>query len=116
MSRLKAIFDECSWSNKVEGSLPQGEEVLYSWHERQSAFAESFFGNSGRQLLTEEDSVVTRTLWYAMDEKGRPTLVVTQKEKKIDVEQAAKDFAELMNPEKVQESLERVMGYRYKKP
>lgn len=114
MSKLREIFDRCDWQAKVEGRLPEGEEVLYTWHEHEHGFAGAFFGNSGTQLLTEEDSVVTRTLWYARDSKGRPTLVVTQKEKVIDVEGAARGFAELMNPEKIQEALDRVMGYRYK--
>lgn len=115
MSKLRKIFEQCSWEAKVDGQLPEGEDVLYKWHEHEHNFAGSFFGQSGAQLLTEEDSVVRRTLWYARDSKGRPTLVVTQKEKEMDVEGAARGFAELMNPEKVQEALDRVMGYRYKK-
>lgn len=109
MTKLKKIFDSCDWRNKFEGTLPESEgEILYRWREHEAAFAELFFGATGSRILRDDDLMVERSLHYAVDEKGRPTLVVRQVSKPIgNLEGIAATMAMTMDPTKVQEALER---------
>lgn len=114
MSKLKKLFDECPWANKLENQKPESEkDLLYIWREHEYKFAAPFFGNSGEKLLCEDDHCVTRTLYYWEDEKGIPTLSVTQSSKPVDMEEVGRKMGMVFDAEKVNESLERIMGLRY---
>lgn len=111
MNKLKALFDNCDWNNKTFGRWPEKhEEILYQWHEYEHELARLFFKDTGAMILTDDDPVVMRHLYYIENDKGIPMLCVTQREKPIDLEAAAANMAMMLDPTKVQESLDRVMN------
>lgn len=111
MSKLRKLFDECNWKNKTAGEWPEKkDEILYQWHEYEHEFAGVFFKDSGSMILTDEDPVVIRHLYYSVNDKGVPMLCVTQREKPMDLQATAEGMAKMLDPTKVLESLERVMN------
>ncbi|WP_147820239.1 hypothetical protein [Salidesulfovibrio onnuriiensis] len=109
MSKLKDLFEGCNWKNKTLGGWPENkEEILYQWSEYEYEFASVFFKDTGAMILTDEDPVVERHLYYSTSPKGVPVLCVTQREKPFDVKAAAEGLAMMLDVSKVQESLNRV--------
>lgn len=109
MSKLKELFDGCKWQRKTLGGWPENEgEILYKWNEYEHEFASVFFKDSGSMILTDEDPVVERHLYYSTNSKGVPIMCVTQREKGFDVKAAAEGLAQMLDVSKVQEALDRV--------
>lgn len=111
MTKLRALFDACEWTNKVESPLPENARPLYIWREHEAPFAGAFFGPSGSRILKEEDLMVVRHLHYWETPKGVPTMAVIQENKPItNLEEIAASMARTMDVTKIQESWARCAG------